>query len=96
MANKPRKRASFTEADRRRIVAEGILATPKDVCARYGISRRTFSRWLEKYGDRQPAKKAGRVADLERENRILKNKVAELWVDYNSLRMALVKTGSEC
>ncbi|BFU93486.1 MAG: hypothetical protein NTNFB02_02080 [Nitrospira sp.] len=96
MANKPRKRASFTETDRRRIVAEGIIATPKEVCTRYGISRRTFSLWLDKFGDRQPAKTAGRVGDLERENRMLKNKVAELWVDYNSLRMALVKVGREC
>jgi len=96
MANKPRKRMSFSEVDRRRIVAEGIVSTPKEVCARYGISLRTFNRWLDTFDDRQPTKKAGRVGDLERENRLLKNRVAELWVDYNSLRMALVRVGGEC
>jgi len=96
MTDRPRKRASFTEADRRRIVAEGIISTPKEVCFRYGISLRTFNRWLDKFDDRQQAKKAVRVGDLERENRLLKNKVAELWADYNSLRMALVKVGREC
>lgn len=96
MAGKPRKRASFAEADRRRIVAEGIITSPKDVCFRYGISLRTFNRWLDKLDDRQQAKKTARIGDLERENRLLKNKVAELWADYNSLRMALVKVGREC
>ncbi len=96
MADKPRKRASFTEADRRRIVAEGIITSPKEVCFRYGISLRTFNRWLDNFDDRQQTKKPARVGDLERENRILKNKVAELWVDYNSLRMALVRVGREC
>jgi len=36
------------------------------------------------------------INDLERENKQLKNKVAELWVDYNNLRLALVKPGREC
>lgn len=96
MADKPRKRASFTEADRRRIVADGIITSPKEVCFRYGISLRTFNRWLDKLDDRQQAKKTARIGDLERENRLLKSKVAELWADYNSLRMALVKVGRDC
>ena len=38
-----------------------------------------------------------RLHDLESENRRLKNQVAELWLDYTSLRNALINgEGREC
>jgi predicted ribosome quality control (RQC) complex YloA/Tae2 family protein len=72
----------------------------KQLCKRYGISKRTVNRWLIKFVGSNKTKKTGRLSDLindlERENKQLKNKVAELWIDYNSLRSALVKPGREC
>lgn len=38
-----------------------------------------------------------RLHDLESENRRLRNQVAELWLDYTSLRNALINgQGREC
>ncbi len=38
-----------------------------------------------------------RLHDLESENRRLRNQVAELWLDYTSLRNALINgMGREC
>lgn len=96
MRVKSRKRSHFTDDERRRILSAGDISTPKAACGEYGISLSTFYRWRAQLmtGKRQ---EDTRLHDLESENRRLKNQVAELWLDYTSLRNALINgQGREC
>ena len=62
----------------------------KDVSRDHGISKTTLYRWMGKSAD-EKLLATERVRLLEIENRRLKNKFAELVLDYTSLRAALVK-----
>jgi len=62
---------------------------PKDVARKYGVSRSTLYRWRSKLSDkRKPL--GDHLRSLEIENRQLKSEIAELSLDYASLRTALV------
>jgi len=96
MQLKPRKRSQFTNDERQRILAAGTNSTVKVVCKEYGISPSTFYRWRARSAAHK-AQKGARLNDLESENRRLKRQVAELWLDYTSLRNALINGhGREC
>lgn len=61
----------------------------KDVSRQHGISKQTLYRWRAQYAEKTQAM-GNRIRWLEIENRRLKVQVAELWLDYQSLRTALV------
>ena len=62
----------------------------KDVSHKYGVSTTTLYRWRVKLASK--GKPSGdRLRFLEVENRRLKSKFAELTLDYNSLRAALIR-----
>ncbi len=71
-----------------REVAEGD--SPVTVCRRHGISSATYYRWQSK-ARLQVSFQGDRLRALESENRRLKQKVAELSLDYQALRVALVQ-----
>ncbi|HAP41966.1 MAG: hypothetical protein E6R14_03550 [Thermomicrobiales bacterium] len=96
MQIKSRKRSQFTDEERRRILSAGDRSTPRAVCNEYGISLSTFYRWRSLLNT-EKGQNDTRLHDLESENRRLKNQVAELWLDYTSLRNALINgVGREC
>jgi putative transposase len=69
---------------------------PKDLSRLYGISAQTLYRWRATYGKSNKHTK-GRLRSLEIENRRLKQRFAELSLDYASLRTALIKdVNREC
>jgi len=70
--------------------------TVKDVSQKYGISPNTVYRWRVKFAKkRKPA--TDRLHSLVIENRRLKSQFAELSLDYNTLRAALIKEAkTEC
>ena len=61
-----------------------------DVCRRHGLSRQTLYRWKAKYGG-MDVSEARRLRQLEDENRRLKQMVAELSLDIQSLKAVLQK-----
>jgi putative transposase len=87
----------FTYRDKLRILKEGDDAgAVRDVCRKYGISRSTFYRWKAKRNSFQLDNVETLRALLE-ENQQLKHRMAELSLDYNTLRFALVNNGGkEC
>ncbi len=89
MRVKSGKRSQFTDHERQRILSAGDNSSPRAVCREYGISLSTFYRWRSVFGTYKRRDDA-RLRDLESENRRLKNQVAELWLDYTSLRNALI------
>ncbi|MBS0159884.1 MAG: transposase [Nitrospira sp.] len=96
MRVRSRKRSQFTDDERRQILSVGDNSTAKAVCRKYGISLSTFYRWRSLLGTTKQQKDT-RLHDLESENRRLRNQVAELWLDYTSLRNALINgMGREC
>ncbi|CBK42419.1 Transposase, IS3/IS911 family [Nitrospira defluvii] len=96
MRVKPRKRSNFTNDERQRILAAGTNSTVRMVCKEYGISLSTFYRWRASV-DAHKSEEGVRLNHLESENRRLKRQVAELWLDYTSLRNALINgKGREC
>lgn len=96
MQLKPRKRSRFTNDERQRILAEGTNSAVKVVCKEYGISPSTFYRWRAGSAAHK-SEEGARLHHLESENRRLKRQVAELWLDYTSLRNALINgKGREC
>lgn len=70
--------------------------TIKALAHKHGVSTATLYRWRRQVGEvRKPAR--DRLRSLEMEHRRLKNRYAELSLDYLSLRAALVKDVSrEC
>jgi putative transposase len=83
--------ARFSERERKQILQEGhTRGTVREVCQQYGISIRTFYRW-QAMSIQQEKVQIVRLRDLERENRRLKQQIAELSLDYHALRAALVK-----
>jgi transposase-like protein len=96
MQLKPRKRSRFTNDERQRILAAGTNSTVKVICKEYGISLSTFYRWRGSLAAHK-SEEGARLDHLESENRRLKRQVAELWLDYTSLRNALINgKGREC
>lgn len=70
--------------------------TVKTVCRRYHVSPQTVYRWRKKLSA-QGTSSIERLHHLENENRKLKRKVAELSLDYNTLRIALItQAKTEC
>ena len=57
----------------------------KDVCREHGFSEGTYYRWKAKYGGLEISE-ARRLKELERENRRLKNAVADLTLDNQALK----------
>lgn len=87
----------FTDKQKRQILEEVSSACKvPSVCQKYGISSSTLYRWKAKYASPALDPEA-HLRSLEQENRRLKHRVAELHLDYNILRSALVNDrGSEC
>jgi len=71
-----------------REVTEGD--SPMTVCRRHGISPATYYRWQAK-AQLLVSVQVDRLRALESENRRLRQKVAELALDYHALRVALVQ-----
>ena len=70
--------------------------TVKAVCRRYHVSPQTVYRWRQKLAAKETSSLT-RLRQLQNENRRLKRKVAELSLDYNALRTALITTAkAEC
>ncbi len=70
--------------------------TVKDVSRKHGISPKTLYRWRLKYAEKRKPD-TDRLHSLVVENRRLKSKFAELVLDYNTLRAALIKEAkTEC
>ena len=71
-------------------------STVKDISKKYGLSTQTLYRWRAKFSNkRKPGKDS--LRSLEVENQRLKSKYAELSLDYNTLRAALIKEAkAEC
>ena len=63
-------------------------ATAVDVCRRHGISAHTFYGWRSKYGGME-VNEARRLKDLERENKRLKQLLAEQILDNQALKEML-------
>jgi putative transposase len=59
-----------------------------DICRRHGISAQTFYRWRRKYGG-MDVSEARRLKDLERENKRLKELLAEQVLDNQALKEML-------
>jgi len=57
----------------------------KELVRKYGISDMTFYRWKSKYGGMEVSE-ARRLRELERENRQLKQMVADLMLDNKVLK----------
>jgi putative transposase len=68
----------------------------RDLSKQYGVSVQTLYRWRSVYGYTEEDAR-GRLRTLEMENRRLKQRFAELSLDYASLRTALMKdVNREC
>jgi putative transposase len=65
-------------------------APPKEVARKHGFSEHTFYRWKAKYGG-MDVSQAQEKKHLEDENRRLKQIVADLSLDNQALKSALVK-----
>ncbi|MCS6263311.1 MAG: transposase [Nitrospira sp.] len=83
-------KSQFTQEQMKAVVLEiNAERAPKDVARKYGVSRSTLYRWRAKLADkRKPL--GDHLLSLEIENGQLRSKIAELVLDYTSLRAALV------
>ena len=62
----------------------------EEMCRKYGISQQTYYRWRKQYGGLS-ASELRRLKDLERENRQLKQLVADLSLDKQILQEVVEK-----
>ena len=62
----------------------------EEVCRKYGISQQTYYRWRKQYGELS-ASELRRLKELERENRQLKQLVADLSLDKQILQEVVAK-----
>ena len=86
-----RKRHSPEQIVRKLREAEADLAVGKSVeeaCRKLGVSQQTYFRWKKEYG-RAKAEEVRRLKELEKENRRLKEIVADLELDKQLLKEAL-------
>ena len=69
---------------------------PKDVCRRHGICEQTLDRWKAKYGGMKVSD-ARKLRHLEDENRKLKQLLAEVTLDNQSLKeLLLINVNYSC
>ena len=62
----------------------------EEMCRKYGISQQTYYRWRKQYGGLS-ASELRRLKELERENRQLKQLVADLSLDKQILQEVVAK-----
>jgi putative transposase len=80
----------FSENERRKILQEGHdRGEVKKVCERNGISIRTYYRWQAMVVQQEKARMA-EIRALQQQNERLKERFAELSLDYQTLRAALI------
>ena len=85
-------RFRFTQDQRTTVVLElNNGRTVREVSRRYGVSVSTLYRWRAKRANEQRSEDKERLRSLEDEHRRLKRKLAELTLDYASLRAALIR-----
>jgi putative transposase len=85
------RKSRFNEEQIIAILKEVEAGTAADeVCRKHGLSRQTIYRWKAKYGG-MDVSEARRLRQLEEENRRLKQMVAELSLDIQSLKAVLQK-----
>ena len=85
------RKSRFSEAQIIRILHENESGRKvPDLCRDHGISQETFYRWRRKYGGLE-ATDAKRLKQLEDENRKLKRLVADLSLDKEALKDALLR-----
>lgn len=80
------KRSRFSESQIIRILKEanaGVSVT--DLCRRHGFSKSSYYKWKTKYGGME-ASDLGRLRELEKENRRLKQMYAELSLEHEVLK----------
>ncbi len=79
----------FTEEQIIGILKEAeVGGKASEVCRRHGISPHTFYRWRSKYGG-MDVSEARRLKELERENKRLKQLLAEQVLDNQALKEML-------
>jgi len=79
----------FTEEQIIGVLKEADAGVPaKDICRQHGICEQTFYRWRRKY-DGMEVNEAKRLKDLERENKKLKQLLAEQVLDNQALKEML-------
>lgn len=79
----------FTEEQIIGILKEAEAGVPtKNICREHGISGNTFYRWRRRYGGLEVSE-AKRLRDLERENKRLKQLLAEQILDNQALKEML-------
>ena len=86
-----RKRHSPEQIVRKLRDAEADLSSGKSVeesCRKLGVSQQTYFRWKKEYGGAK-AEEVRRLKELEKENRRLKEIVADLELDKQLLKEAL-------
>ena len=86
-----RKRHSPEQVIRKLREAESSLSAGKsveEVCKALGVSEQTYFRWKRQYGGAK-ADEVKRLKELEKENRRLKEIVADLELDKRILKEAL-------
>lgn len=82
----------FTQDQVKAIVTELCAGqTAEKVSRRHGVSVRTLYRWRAKFVTEQPSDERERLRSLEGEHRRLKQQLAELTLDYATLRAALIR-----
>lgn len=82
----------FTQDQVKTIVSElNAGQTPGQVARRYGVSVSTLYRWRTKFVTGQLAGDKEKLRSLEGEHRRLKQQLAELSLDYATLRAALIR-----
>lgn len=87
----------FTEEKKLQVLrAKSSEGEIKRVCKKYRLSESTFYRWRARYVSK-PLEPLLCVRFLHLENQRLKHRVAEVSLDYNILRSALISDrGSKC
>jgi putative transposase len=79
----------FTEEQIIGVLKEAEAGVPaKDLCRQHGICEQTFYRWRRKYGGLNVSE-AKRLRELERENKKLKQLLAEQVLDNQALKEML-------
>lgn len=85
------KRKRFSEEQIIGILKESEAGREnREICRKHGITEQTFYRWRSKYGG-MSVSEAGRLKDLEVENRKLKQLLAEAHLDNAAMKELLRK-----
>ncbi|HMS82100.1 MAG TPA: transposase [Nitrospira sp.] len=83
---------NFSQDQVKAIVSElNAGQMPGKVSRRHGVSVSTLYRWRAKFVTEQPSYEKERLRSLEGEHRRLKQQLAELALDYATLRAALIR-----